>query len=179
MTSLRARYLLLLLIAVQAFLGGLIGCASAPPKTTFPSFTENQLAEVRQIFARIDEQNRTVKRSPEWIENAYRALSIRQYRSLDAAAREAIKPFVRNNEVYIIVHPAYYAFYMHNYERTPLLADNASPFPQENLVERLKAVLPQDVVNYRVMGEQERLIRDFLEYMSVRKQLVIIVLPHD
>ncbi len=175
-----SRRLLLILIAfIQALLLAPAGCTPPPPKPAMPAFSDAALADARKTFARIDERNRTIKQSPEWIGRAYQSLAIRPYRSLDAAAREQLKPYVRDNEVYIIVHPAYYTFFMHDYQEPPLLADDPSPFPLLNLPDRLRLALPQDLVNYRVMWEQERLIRDFLEYMSVKKRLVLLVLPRD
>ncbi len=182
MTSRGARYrmpALFITIVEAALLGCLAACASAPQPPAVPPLTDSELRAVRQAFARIDEQDRTVKRSPEWIKTAYQSLGIRHYRSLDAAARERLKPFVRNGEVFIIVHPAYYTFFMHNYDRPPLVADDPAPFPGLNLAERLRAALPRNQAGYRVMWEQERLIRDFLEYASIDRRLVILVLPHD
>src|SRR5512143_1235934 len=113
------RHSFLCSVAVPAFLLALAGC-TPPAKPAMPAFNDTALAEARETFARIDEQNRTTKRSPEWIANAYRSLKIRQYRSLDAEARQSLKAFVQDNEVYIIVHPAYYTFFMHNYGQPPL-----------------------------------------------------------
>ena len=169
----------LLLCAVPSLLAFAPGCATAPSSPSAQVFSDATIADARSVFSRIDEENRTTKRSSAWIGQAYGPLLVRNYRSLDADATQRLRSTVKDQEAYIIVHPAYYTFFMHDYEKVPVADDTGAGFPTRNLAERLRDALPGDQVNYRVMWEQERLIRDFLEYMASKQRLVLLVLPHD
>lgn len=138
---------------------------------------EQEKARIRNILAGIHEKNRTVKKSPEWLGEAYSGLKIKRLNDIRREEYASYRQYVPAKEVYFIVHPGYYAFFDN---KTVLpQKDGKEPFPSGNLLERLAEALPMNHISMKVMMEQERLLRNFLEFMSVEKRLAILVLPAD
>ncbi|MBI5640842.1 MAG: hypothetical protein HZA17_10480, partial [Nitrospirae bacterium] len=91
---------------------------------------------------------------------------------------KSYKQYVSRSGVYIVVHPGYYAFFDNKTALSP--ANNTvGGFPEKNIVERLSLEISPNDFNLNVMQEQEALFRDFLEFMSMEKKLVILIVPRD
>jgi len=142
------------------------------------SVYQKETLRMKGVFKEIKTRNDSLKKTPEWLKEAYSGLKIRDLRSIP---KETYKDFGRslyNGNIYVIVHPGYYTFFHGKHNLPP--AEEIGGYPTRNLVERLTtdSTLGKGL-NIRVMKEQERLIRNFLEFMSMEKKLVILVLPRD
>jgi hypothetical protein len=169
--SVRRPSLIILLLAVGAG-----ACAPAAPQASRPDDPER--ARIKKVFAAIDERNATVKKSAAWLAEAYRGLGIRDINVIPPEDYAAYRRFAVNGEVYIIVHPGYFPFFdKWDIPRPP--ADYSGGYPALNVMERVTADLPPKDVVYRVAREQERITRDFIEFMSEEKRLVVLILPRD
>ncbi|MBI5635039.1 MAG: hypothetical protein HZA15_16340 [Nitrospirae bacterium] len=139
---------------------------------------QKESRRMKGVFQEIMERNGTLKKSPEWLREAHSSLKIRDLRSIPKESYKDFGQFLYNGNVYFIVHPGYYAYF---HAKHPLpQAEEIGGYPALNLVERLASdnTLGRDY-NIMVMKEQERLIRNFLEFMSMEKKLVILVLPRN
>jgi hypothetical protein len=74
------------------------------------------------------------------------------------------------------VHPGYFPFF-DRWDIPRPEADYSTGLPSQNAFDRLLAGIPPDGNVFRTAGEQERIIRDFLEYVSYDKKLVVLILP--
>lgn len=156
----------------------IIACGCASTAQTAVPRSEQEIARIKETFASIDEQNRTVKKSEAWLRDAYAGIGIRRIHDIPPDEHARYRTYAMNNEVYVIVHPGYFPFF-DKWEIPIPPADYSNGYPSRNLVERVTADLPQEDIAYRVAREQERIERDFIEFMSVQKRLVILVLPRD
>lgn len=168
-TPFRTLRLILLLLPVFA-------CAPAAQQSARPA--DEKTTHVKKVFANIDERNRTVKKSEGWLRDAYSGIGIRNVHDIPPAERERYRTYAVNGDVYIIVHPGYFPFF-DKWDIAIPRGDYSQGFPSQNLIERVTADLPREDVVHRVAREQERIERDFIEFMSDEKKLVILVLPRD
>lgn len=146
------------------------GAAQVPEKKSV------DLKHVQQVFDDIAARNKTFKRSPEWLKEAYGGVKIRKINDISQSEFASYKKFVDNGDVYVIVHPAYYTFF---HPETRIAEELPAGFPAQSVVERFAGTVPPGSLMYRILLEQEHLLRDFLEYASVEKKLVILILPGD
>lgn len=152
------------------------GCA--PPRLSGPVLSADDADRVKRIFADIDEQNSTVKKSDTWLRDAYAAVRIKRLNDIPPADYARYRRFVENGSVYIIVHPAYYPYFdIWNIPRPA--PDYREGLPAKNIMERIRDGISPAQYAYRATHEQERIVRDFLEYISYDKKLAILVLPRD
>lgn len=131
--------------------------------------------KVTSTLKAIEERNKTVEDDPMWIKNSYDGLAVRNLRTIAEKEYSAYKEYVDNGIVYIIVHPAYYPFFQHR--KTASESDsNANEFSSMNVIDRLLSIPSRNLL-FSVLQAQERRMRDFLEYKSTEKKLIILVLP--
>lgn len=133
-------------------------------------------AEVQETIAKIEERNRTVENDPEWIRRSYNGLMVRKLNNLPEREYRNYRKYLDDGSVYIIVHPAFFPFF-HYPQEVPLIDEDAF-LPRHNVVERLLSIKPKDE-EFALLQAQERRMRDFLEFMSTRKKLVIVVVPRN
>lgn len=164
-------FLILLLILVS-------GCA----KTTVavkPAATaeerERERVRVQNVFSKIDEQNRTRKRSPEYLKEAYQGIGIRKLNDIPRDRFTAYAGYLHKDQLLVVVHPGYYAFFQHTGQAPA--GETRDGYPVQNVVERLTADLRPDQKNFLIMREQERVLRDFLEFAAQEKKLVVVIVP--
>ena len=161
---------------IAALLALCIGCA--PALTTSEKFRERESARIRAVFAQIDETNRTEKKSTPWLTTAYASVGIRNIRDIPPQEYASYGRYVRNGEVYLIVHPGYFPYFdTWDISRPP--ADYSGGYPAQNTMERVTADLPKGEAIYRSAREQEKVLRDFLEFQSLEQGLVVLILPRD
>ena len=137
----------------------------------------NELARIKKTFERINERNETIKRSPEWLREAYSGLKIKRLNDIPKEEYSSYKKYLYKGQLYIIVHPGFYTFFVNKSALSP--KENIENFPVKNLVERLFPNIPTDSLGLKLAQENERLLRNFLEYMSEEKRLVLLILPGD
>lgn len=166
------------------FLVFLIGCmpekkTDVPMETILKNKEERkqERARIKEVFREINETNKTLKKSPEWLAEAYSSIKIRKLNDIPKEEYSSYSKYMHKNGVYIIVHPGYYAF-IQNKQPLPLW-EYANGFPKNNIVERISENLYPDDISIKVMREQEKVLRDFIEFMSKEKKLVILILPGD
>jgi len=140
---------------------------------------EQERKRVEQVFEEIHKRNVTIKRTPEWLKEAYSSIKIRKVSEVSKDEYETFRHYAVNGDVYLIVHPAYYAFFQQN--KVALSSpEDAKTLPSKNIIERFaEASVGGDNIMNKLFLEQERLDRDFLEFMSQEKKLAILLLPKD
>jgi hypothetical protein len=132
--------------------------------------------EVQEIIARTDERNKTVEDDPNWIKRAYNGLMVRKLNNLSEKEYKGYRKYLDDGDAYVIVHPAFFPFF--HYPKTVPVIDQESFLPKNNVVERLLHMKPRDV-KFALIQAQERRMRDFLEFMSTREKLVIVIVPRN
>lgn len=149
--------------------------AKAPQEETA---YQKEARRIKGVFQEIKERNGSQKKSSEWLREAHSGLKIRDLRSIPKENYKGFGQSLYNGNIYVIVHPGYYAFFHAKHNLPP--GEEIGGYPARNLVERIAADSELGKsLNIRVMKEQERLIRNFLEFMSMEKKLVILVLPRN
>lgn len=162
----RLRILILILILT-------ISCAPSIRKDIDLSFFNNRDDYLKKavIINSIEERNRTLEDDPGWLKNAYERFLIKSLYEIDEEDYNSYARFLDNGSVYIIVHPAYYTFF-----QRPLSTFEDDTLSPDNELERLlseKNLSPKTAL----IKAQEKALRDFLEYASTTKRLVILILP--
>lgn len=130
--------------------------------------------EIDSIVKKIEERNRTVEDNPEWIKRSYENLLIRRLTNISSTEFPQYRKYLDNGAAYILVHPAFFTFFHYTKKK------NRDNDPEElyklNTIEfllRLKPSTPQ----FAVLQAQERRMRDFMEFKSTQKKLLIVVIP--
>lgn len=176
---------------IIALLVLIAGCAHTPPadeiqlslkrkKSTDQqevARAELEKARIEEVIKKIMERNKTIEDSHEWLKEAYLSLKIKNLNDIPKEDYRNYKKFLDNDTAYIIVHPAYYTFF----QNPGILSskEDAVVFPKKNLVERFYDKTSFFDRPLKILQEQERLLRDFIELMSTDEKLIIIILPRD
>lgn len=139
----------------------------------------DELSRIRNWVVGINEKKKIRKKSPDWLSASYSSLKIKRLDEVPEGKYVEYAKFVDPGDptIYIVIHPAYYPFFIND----SVLSSNSDldAKPLENIVERFCARVSFHDRELRVMQEQERSLRDFLEIMSSEKKLLILVLPRD
>lgn len=152
--------------------------ASQSPVQKEETAYQKEVARMKKVMEGITERNTTIKRSPEWLKDAYSGLKIRNLNSIPKETYKDFSQYLYRGTVYILVHPGYYTFFHARHDLPPV--EEIAGYPALNLVGRLTNSSPAAKdYSMRVMKEQERLTRNFLEFMSMDKKLVILILPRN
>jgi hypothetical protein len=152
----------------------LFSCAPSIRKDIDAPFFSERDSQLKTniILHSIEERNRTIEDDPRWIARSYERFFIKGLHEINEEDYPSYARFLDNGSVYIIVHPAYYTFFQKSL--FPVEAeDSISP---ENELERLlneKSLSPKT----SLIKAQEKSLRDFLEYASTTKRLIILILP--
>lgn len=156
------------------------GCAGRPiPVAIQPPFevpedsSEEQKQHVQKVLLAIEKRNKEVEGDPDWIAKAYSGFMIKSLPEVDDEDYGRYRQYLDYGAVYIIVHPAYYTFFHESGGQNDSLAT-----PARNALE-LRLQEPAYSSKTRLHLAQEKMLRDFLEFMSTEKKLVILVLPGD
>lgn len=160
----------------------LIGCVTTSADEIRISLSKNvkdvsEIERFSKVLEGIAERNKTVEDSPEWLKEAYSSIMIKRLNDVPKERYVDYKKFLIGNEVYIIIHPSYYAFF--NNEVTLSSRSDKKVYPLKNIVERFYDRYYDYDYGMIVMQEQERLLRDFVEVMSTEKKLIILILPRN
>ncbi len=150
----------------------ILSCAPSIRKDIDLSFFKNRDDSLKRaiIINSIEERNRAVEDDIKWINTAYERFLIKSLYDINEEDYAQYSGYLDNGSVYIIVHPAYYTFF-----QRPLF-----PFDDvisvDNELDRLLGE-PNFSPKTTLIKAQEKALRDFLEYASTTKRLVILILP--
>lgn len=142
-------------------------------QSPFPSTDAERKNHNEEVLRRIEERNKTVENDVAWRRRAYEKFLIRSLDEVDERDYEGYARYLDGGAVYIIVHPAYYTFFQGG---DPSSYENRSLFAGSNAVDRFLSE-PVYFSTTRLIRAQEKILRDFLEYMSTDGKLVILILP--
>lgn len=166
------------LIGLTALLLMLCGCANTvsmsiqPPGMDARSSMTNNPQHVAEVLHEIGERNAGTEADPLWIQRAYQKPMFRNLHQVQESEYEGFRKYLDNGSVYIIVHPAYYTFF-HDSDPVPGTKSGATT---PNAMDRFLSSAAYSGKT-RLMKAQEKVLRDFLEFVSTEKKLVIMVLP--
>lgn len=183
MSKFRIIFILLIVLLMHA------GCSMKRDKLVFvrtpsdvisaPSVTAKMPVEQRQaILDAIKTRNETVEKDPEWIRNAYSSLMVKRLNNISPKDYSGYTRYLDDGAAYVVVHPAFYPFFHTLGRLTPVIYDvNTAPdLPKLNVVEKFINLKPRNE-EMAVLQAQERRMRDFVEFKSTQKKLLIIVVP--
>jgi hypothetical protein len=166
-----------LLLFIPVFFAA--GCASSSMSVDIksPYMYSGELKEEikrhsEEVLGEIDDRNRVVEDNSEWIKESYKGFMIKNMADINEKDYVNYARYLDNNSVYVIVHPAYYTFFNDNY----VPSDTYGGKSDKNAVDML---LSETTYTNKaaVIRAQEKMLRDFIEYMSTEKKLVVLLLP--
>jgi hypothetical protein len=142
--------------------------------TAPPGVVSRDPDEHAKIMQAIEERNRTVEDDQEWIKRSYSDLLVRRMGNVSEREYKEYAGYLDNGVAYVVVHPAYFPFF-HGFKR---LGDTPEegPYTEENVIEKFLALTPNNA-RFAVLQAQERRTRDFIEYVSTRGKLLIVIVP--
>jgi hypothetical protein len=142
----------------------------APVGTTFMD-----KEEVQRVLAEVEQHNREVEDSPEWVKRAYSGLMVRRLTNVSEGEYLKYREYLDDGVAYVLVHPSFFPFF--HYPKK--LVDNTSDkLSRKNVVEQLLEEEPASF-EYALLQAQERRMRDFIEFKSTQEKLLIIVVPRN
>ncbi|MGE5894293.1 MAG: hypothetical protein ACM34I_09585 [bacterium] len=147
--------------------GAAIGTDVEPPRQFTDNDQEHPEGVLETLFL-IRQRNRVVEDDDHWITESYKKLMIRNLSDIPASDYQNYSSYLDNGSAYIVVHPGFYIFF--HSDRIEGRSD------RDNVVEKF-LMQPSSSPKVRVLKLQEKTMRDFLEYMSSRNRLVILLLP--
>ncbi len=166
------------LTMLVAFAAVFAGCASTVSMSVQPpgmhardSLTLEPQHEA-EVLREIEDRRGKIERDPAWIQQAYQKPMFRNLHKVREDEYADFAKYLDNGSVYIIVHPAYYTFFHDN----DLFPDNITGATTQNAMDRFLSATAFSG-KAKLMKAQEKVLRDFLEYVSTEKKLVIMILP--
>jgi len=129
---------------------------------------------IRDLLESIEKRNLTIEKDPHWIKWSYSGIGLKKLNDIPAEKFSDYSKFMDNGMVYIIVHPAYFVFFHNNKPvilRTP---DNFS----SGIVDLFLKDSPINRVS-KLVQQQQRNEKNFIEQITTDGKLVILVLPGD
>lgn len=150
-----------------------ISCAPSVRRDIDLSFFKNWDDSLKRaiIINSIEERNRTVEDDIRWINTAYERFFIKNLYDIEEEDYGQYSRYLENGSVYIIVHPAYYTFF-----QRPIFPFEDYAISIDNELDRLLGEVSLSPKTTLIKA-QEKALRDFLEYASTTKRLVILILP--
>ncbi len=163
----------------------LAGCAPGPGQIITPvlsfddklygEFMEQKLQQISAVMNAVEERNLGVEKDLDWLSWAYTKLNIRKLHDIPPGSyKEYSKYLDSSRSVYISVHPSYYPFFHSG--KMPVARD---PFDiKEHIVDLFINEPPGNAVT-RLLQEQQKNEKNFLEYLTMDEKLVILLLPRN
>lgn len=157
------------------------GCVSTPLSVDIQSPYDDGAAKTGEakikadaVLQAIEERNRVTEKNPEWVKASYTDFMVKNLRNVDEKDYAAYARYLDKRAVYIIVHPAYYTFFTNNAHSDD--AGSQDRTASSNAVDRL--IGETSYTNKKkIMQLQEKMLRDFLEFASTERKLVVLILP--
>ncbi len=131
--------------------------------------------EISNILKQVETRNKDVEDGPEWIERSYEGLMVRRLTNVSEREFPKYKKYLDNGSVYILVHPAFFSFF--HYPRK-LRSSGPEVVSEFNIVELLLKRRAKSA-EFALLQAQERRTRDFVEFKSAQKKLLIMVIPQN
>lgn len=157
------RFTIAAVILTMAFAG--LSCTSSLKKRSFQG---------KKI---VEPSEDVLRENAEAIRDLYGKLKIAKLDDIPEEKFADYKKYVNNGAAYAIVHPSYY-LYFHDYNANKIVVERPEGDFSKNITDIFIDDYPAGksrVVKY--MKEMERRERDFLKKASLRRRLVILVLP--
>lgn len=149
-------------IILCAALGACVSNPNLKMGEYYPTQTEN----LDKVIAEVEHRNNTLEQHPDWISMASQRFLLRELSTVRVDAYENYRKYLDNGALYVIVHPAYSVFF-----------NNDDPYSDSK--DTVESFLNETAYTQssRLIMEQERSLRDFLEITSTRNRLIVLVLP--
>jgi len=165
--------LLLTTLILTAGCGGRIDGAIQPPVMIGQDLDESVRKHAASVLEEIMTRNLKVEGDAAWIQESYRKFRIRNLAQIKENEYAGYSKYLDGGTVYVVVHPAYYAFF---HDGAAEIRPEGSGLSRKNA---LDTFLGETAFSsrMRLIRTQEKSLRDFLEYMSTEKRLVLLVLP--
>jgi hypothetical protein len=143
----------------------LSACVSNP-SVKMGEYYPTQIENLENIAAEVEHRNDTLEQHPAWISMASQGFLLRDLSTVRVDAYENYRKYLDSGALYVIVHPAYSVFF-NNDDPYSDSKDTVESFLNETAYTK----------SSRLIIEQERALRDFLEITSTRNRLIVLVLP--
>lgn len=165
-----------------ALAAALAGCSTYTPNVAYldvdmvmpPDGTRQLPPEyVSSIVDKVEERNKNVEDTKQWIDESYSGLMLRRMVNVSSGEYKSYKQYLDDGAVYIIVHPAYFTFFHYTKNLRRSTDENDDKLNIVELLLKRRPSTPQ----FAVMQAQERRMRDFIEFKSTEKKLIILVVP--
>jgi hypothetical protein len=178
-------------ISIFVLLFGLLlvsGCKT-PEKRVQPKFVQFEVdmvlppvgttglmpSEVNAVLKEVEDRNKSVEDDPEWIGRAYGGLLVRRLTNVSEREYHKYQKYLDEGAVYVLVHPGFFSFF--HYPRK-LRSNTATESSEFNIVEMLIKRRPK-TAEFALLQAQERRMRDFIEFKSTQKKLLIVIVPRN
>ena len=132
-------------------------------------------AAVNEILREVEKRNKEVEDEPAWIEQSYEGLMVRRLTNVSEREFPKFKKYLDNDSIYILVHPGFFSFFHYPRKLRRSDSDDVSEFNVVELLLKRRA----KTAEFALLQAQERRTRDFVEFKSVQKKLLIIVVPQN
>ncbi len=132
-------------------------------------------SKINDILIEVEVRNKEVEDDPAWIEKSYEGLMVRRLTNVSEREFPKYKKFLDEGSVYILVHPGFFSFFHYPRKLRRSASDDLSEF---NVVEMLLKRRTKSA-EFALLQAQERRTRDFVEFKSTQKKLLIMVIPQN
>lgn len=161
------------------------GCAvnQASQRTTQPAVIDNSaLTEqpeentpyIKELLESIEKRNLAIEKDPHWIKWSYSGIGIKKLNNIPAEKYPDYSKFMDNGMIYIIVHPAYFVFFHNN---KPVILRTPDNF-DSSIVDIFLKDGPDNRI-LKLVQQQQRNEKNFIEQITTDGKLVMLVLPKD
>lgn len=145
-----------------------LGACAINPNVKMGEYYPKQIDNLDKIIAEVEHRNNTLEQQPAWISMASQRFLLRELTTVWVDAYEKYRKYLDGGALYVIVHPAYSVFF-----------NNDDPYSDSKGT--VESFLNETAYtkSSRLIMEQERSLRDFLEITSTRNRLIVLVLPNN
>ncbi len=144
-----------------------------PPRIITGDLKDGERLHAEEVVKKILERNSTVEADRGWISESYQHFRVKDLDDLEEKDYGNYAAYLDHGNVYIIVHPAYYTFFGDEIGQYKV----ADAVGSSNVMERFLRDTTSSA-SERLVKAQEKMLRDFIEYMSTERKLLILLLPY-
>jgi len=130
-------------------------------------------AEINKVLGEVETRNKKVEDDKLWIDKSYKGLLVRRLTNISEREFPRYSKYLDNGAAYVLVHPAFFSFF--HYPRKLRRSDSIETM-EFNVVELLLKRKPK-THEFALLQAQERRMRDFVEFKSTQKKLLVMVVP--
>lgn len=132
-------------------------------------------SEISDVLKEVEARNKEVEDEQAWIKKSYEGLMVRRLTNVSEREFPKFKKYLDNGSVYILVHPGFFSFFHYPRRLRRSDTDQVSEFNVVELLLKRRA----KTAEFALLQAQERRTRDFVEFKSAQKKLLIIVTPRN